>query len=643
MERKQTLSLCLALLLFLSTLLSACAPTNPPAEGTAAVTAPETSPETIPETAPETSPETAPETAPETTPETEPPVVYPLASRLRMSFPRTDGSTSTLPLDNAIREAICGPNYYPAKHTSTHTAFDNLLLKKADLIFSVPVSSEQLAKAEEAGVTLEQYAISKEAFVFVLNAENPVDSLTQDQLRDIYSGKITNWKEVGGDDAPITAFQRNEDSGSQNYIKVFMGDTPLMDAPSELRPTIMSGLMKAIAEYDNAKYSIGYSYYAYAANMYGTGTELKFAAVDGVYPDDTTISDDSYPLVTRNYVILRSDSGESARDLVEWLRTPEGQKIVEESGYFSELGKEAPVEESVLGTGPEMPETPLVLDRYYTAEWNPEGGSLKDKKVEEKINAVYRQLKDEGKESVETAVFNGYLVFYCSVDSRYFVRVFDLRTGVEITEVSDLFYKGTDFMNKIDKNSPGLIWHHEERGPVRYEEIEMSFLFGTHARTGATYDFSQLLNPLYFLPMTPDAMEGLWEDPSAVKVFARALLPHTAYRGERGTVYQFDEEDGLPAGERERLNRFFRDYVESEEGYARCCEVYKQSFLSHYQGAGGQSSSFLIPTQFKIYAVGYRYLQIAATVPQIDIGYLYFDFDTLQPLDKAPDLTGVFS
>ena len=645
--------------LFLALLaLAACASTNPPAEGTAAVTAPETAPETMPETTPETIPETAPETTPETTPETDPADDFVLSpgalTRLKKSFPRTDGSTSTLPLDNAIREAICGPDHTPASHTTTYTAFYNLIHKSNDLIFSVPISAEQKKQAQDARVKIEQYAISKEAFVFVLNAENPVDSLTQDQLRGIYSGKITNWKEVGGDDAPIIAFQRNEDSGSQNYIKVFMGDTPLTDAPSTMRPGSMGALTDAIAFYDNAKYSIGYSYYAYAANMYGTGTELKFVAVDGVYPDETTIADDSYPLLPRNYAIIRGDSPLTARDLIRWILSSEGQKIVAENGYFSLNGEGTlpPVApEQVLGTGPEMPETPPVLDRKYMAGWDPEGGCLNDKAVEEKLNAVYRQLVEEGKTSVSAVALNGYFLISYRFESVSYTRVFDLRTGEEITEVSDLFYKGTDFMKKI-----------RERGSLRweidissYDKITMSTLFGD-GTTGVRvredyYGFSQLINPLYFLPMAPDAMEGLWQDPSAVKVSVLRLYARTGYQSERGTVGQFGGEDGLSAADRERINRFASEYIENEENYARICEAYYNSYVKKSPEVIKQFTEhgqpipelYRTPTHFDLAVVGYRYLMITAQHIMVHGVSFYFDLDTLQPLDKAPDLTGVFS
>ena len=648
MKKERVLLLILSFLLAFSP-LTACAGKEP-ANGTAAVT-------TAPDATPETTPETAPETTPAETGPADGPVLSPdELALLKKNYPRTDGSTSTLPLDNAIREAICGPDYTPASHSTTHTAFYRLIHKSRDLIFSVPISPEQEKQAKDADVTIEQYAISKEAFVFVLNAENPVDALTQDQLRRIYSGKITNWKEVGGDDAPITAFQRNEDSGSQNYIKTFMGDTPLMDAPSTMRPGSMGALMDAIALYDNAKYSIGYSYYAYAANMYGTGTELKFVAVDGVYPDEATIADDTYPLLPRNYAIIRGDAPQTARDLVRWILSPEGQKIVAENGYFS-LGGEgtlpplAAPPEQVFGTGPELPETPPVLDRRYVAEWNPEGGCLKDQGVEEKLNAVYRQLKEEEKESVSAVVLNGYFLISYRLESHSYTRVFDLRTGEEITEVSDLFYKGTDFMKKIRETVPPPT----EETSTSYDTITMSTLFGDSVDSFRVkedyYGFSQKINPLYFLPMAPDAMEGLWQDPSAVEVSVLRLYARTGYRSERGKVAQFDEEDGLSAADRERINRFVSEYIENEENYARICEAYYNAFVTRSPGAVEQFTehgqpipeSFCTPDQFDLAVVGWRYLMITAQRIMINGVTFYFDLDTLTPLDGAPDLTGVFA
>ena len=258
---------------------------------------------------------------------------------LRENFPNLDGSTSLIPLEAGIRAEIFGISIEEAQkyvvHSTTWGSFYNLLEGKADMIFSTPISEEQQKAAAEAGVELEQVPVVKEAFVFVVNAKNPVDSLTQQQIKDIYSGKITNWKQVGGSDEPIIAYQRNTDSGSQNYMIDFMGETPLMEAPTELRPGSMGGLMDVIAPNDGSLGSIGYSVYAYAADMYGTGDNIKFIKVDGAAPTKETIISGEYPLSSYNYAIFRADEPEegAVRRLEEWMTSYDGQLAAAKAGY----------------------------------------------------------------------------------------------------------------------------------------------------------------------------------------------------------------------------------------------------------------------------------------------------------------------
>ena len=258
---------------------------------------------------------------------------------LRENFPRIDGSTSLIPLEAGIRAAIFGKSIEQAEkdvaHTTTWGSFKRLLSGDADIIFSTPISAEQQKMADEAGVKLEQVPVVKEAFVFVVNAKNPVDALSQQQIKDIYSGKITNWKQVGGSDEPIVAYQRNTDSGSQNYMIDFMGETPLMEAPTELRPGSMGGLMDVIAPNDGSLGSIGYSVYAYAADMYGTGDNIKFIKVDGVAPTKETIISGEYPLSSYNYAIFRADEPEegAVRRLAEWMTSYDGQLAAAKAGY----------------------------------------------------------------------------------------------------------------------------------------------------------------------------------------------------------------------------------------------------------------------------------------------------------------------
>ena len=258
---------------------------------------------------------------------------------LRENFPRIDGSTSLIPLEAGIRAAIFGKSFDEAQkdvvHSTTWGSFKNLLSGDADMIFSTPISAEQQKMADEAGIKLEQVPVVKEAFVFVVNAKNPVDALSRQQIKDIYSGKITNWKQVGGSDEPIIAYQRNTDSGSQNYMIDFMGETPLMEAPTELRPGSMGGLMDVIAPNDGSLGSIGYSVYAYAADMYGTGDNIKFIKVDGAAPTKETIISGEYPLSSYNYAIFRADEPEegAVRRLVEWMTSYDGQLAAAKAGY----------------------------------------------------------------------------------------------------------------------------------------------------------------------------------------------------------------------------------------------------------------------------------------------------------------------
>ena len=360
----------LAVLLALVMLLCGCTPQREE------ISQPESSESSFVESTPEQS---APE---QSTPEVSEEIAF-----LRENFPRIDGSTSLIPLEAGIRAAIFGKSFDEAQkdvvHSTTWGSFKNLLGGDADIIFSTPISAEQQKMADEAGVKLEQVPVVKEAFVFVVNAKNPVDALSQQQIKDIYSGKITNWKQVGGSDEPIIAYQRNTDSGSQNYMIDFMGETPLMDAPTELRPGSMGGLMDVIAPNDGSLGSIGYSVYAYAADMYGTGDNIKFIKVDGAAPTKETIISGEYPLSSYNYAIFRADEPEegAVRRLAEWMTSYDGQLAAAKAGYATvedigfDYSQSAPKKYEAKGTGIAYPGSvpPYEYDIEFKKEREYEG------------------------------------------------------------------------------------------------------------------------------------------------------------------------------------------------------------------------------------------------------------------------------
>ena len=314
--------------------------------------------------------------------------VYPSAEilYLRDNLPKMDGSTSLILLETGIQAKIYDISFTEAlarvNHTTTYGAFERLLNKEVNIIFSTPISKEQYADAEKKGMDLELIPIAAEAFVFIVNADNPVDSLTQQQIRDIYSGKITNWKEVGGEDIEIVAFQRNRTSGSQNYMTDFMGDTPLATAPTELVPNAMNSLVDAIKGYDNSHNAIGYSVYAYAADMYGLGDSLKFIKVDSVAPTKETMASKTYPLVNYNFAIYdKNSASEATLKTAAWLQSYDGQTAIAEAGYVP-YGNVQREYLELSGTGTVKAENytaPTVAYRAYTATVQEDGSYYADK------------------------------------------------------------------------------------------------------------------------------------------------------------------------------------------------------------------------------------------------------------------------
>ena len=102
-----------------------------------------------------------------------------------------------------------------------------------------------------------------------ITKKNPVNNLSQQQLVDIYTGRITNWKEVGGEEQDIIAYQRKETSGSQSlFLKLLMQGQQPMEAPQELKPTEMDMLIDELARYNNEGNALGYSVFYYASYMY---------------------------------------------------------------------------------------------------------------------------------------------------------------------------------------------------------------------------------------------------------------------------------------------------------------------------------------------------------------------------------------
>ena len=224
--------------------------------------------------------------------------------------------------------------YTTFQYNNSSAGFTVLAEGHTDVFFGTKADEGQAQEAREMGVEFDYTPIGREGFVFLVNVTNPVDSLTVEQVKGIYSGKITNWREVGGVDEPIVAYQRNANSGSQSMMERFMGDVTLMDPPGEMRSAgSMSGLVKGIADYDNGKGAIGYSFRYYVTDLVGD-YDVKLLAIEGAAPTLENIEDGSYPITGEFYAVTRKgDADKNLTRLLDWIRGEQGQELVVKSGY----------------------------------------------------------------------------------------------------------------------------------------------------------------------------------------------------------------------------------------------------------------------------------------------------------------------
>ena len=261
----------------------------------------------------------------------------------RDNFPRLDGSTSTAPLGRAVASVLLGESEEAVsdliQFSRTTASFRALMAGEADLLIVGEPNASVYDEMDEAGFEASIDTFANDGLVFVVNADNPVDSLTLEQLQGIYTGEITNWKEVGGEDLEIVPFQRNEDAGSQALMKkLVMGELEMMDPPEGYMLSEMGTLMEAVRSYDNSASAIGYSVYYYANDM-EMAQGLKLLQIDGVAPTTQTIRDGSYPFRNAYYVVMAADTPDDdlTSILYHWILSEDGQKLVSQLGYASVL------------------------------------------------------------------------------------------------------------------------------------------------------------------------------------------------------------------------------------------------------------------------------------------------------------------
>jgi phosphate transport system substrate-binding protein len=224
-----------------------------------------------------------------------------------------------------------------APNRDTHQAYVNLIEGASDIgLIARPPSAGERELARQKNVELDIAPCALDALVFLVNRDNSLQGLTTAQIRDIYSGKVKNWLDVGGAAGAITPYQREEDSGSQELMRqMVMQDLPFVkDRLGNPDRLIVYGMGGPYVRLTTDKLGLAYSVYYYERYMAGS-PNTRTIAVDGIEPSYETIRDRKYPFTAEVLVVTRKGLAPNspAARLRQWLLSPEGQSVVRESGY----------------------------------------------------------------------------------------------------------------------------------------------------------------------------------------------------------------------------------------------------------------------------------------------------------------------
>ena len=197
------------------------------------------------------------------------------------------------------------------------------------------MKDKEITAAQENGIDPIEYTVAIDALAVIVNLENPVSELTIDQLSDIYTGRITNWKDVGGNDATIVLLSRETNSGTHVYFLeevVRKGDSENKDifAPQTLLMPSSVGITSELRRNPNA---IGYDGLGYITEHEKTIAVAPNSNEPYVEPTVETGADGSYPLSRGLYMYTAGEPTGIIADYLNWLMGPAGQTIVSELGF----------------------------------------------------------------------------------------------------------------------------------------------------------------------------------------------------------------------------------------------------------------------------------------------------------------------
>lgn len=197
------------------------------------------------------------------------------------------------------------------------------------------IKSEEREQALANGVDPVEHVVARDAIAVIINPENPIQKLTLQQVSDIYSGRINNWKELGGEDRPIVRLSRETNSGTHVYFLesvIRLGnkkDKTLFSTNTLLLPS-SEGIIAEVRDNPNA---IGYDGLGYVTPEVKVVAIARDASSDYIMPSVETVNQNLYPVARDLYMYTNGQPQGLIEEYLAWIHSSAGQQIVEDLGF----------------------------------------------------------------------------------------------------------------------------------------------------------------------------------------------------------------------------------------------------------------------------------------------------------------------
>lgn len=247
--------------------------------------------------------------------------------------------------DTMVNLALAWAEAYQAQHPEINfsvtgggsgTGITALQSQTADIAnASRAIKTDEIEAMQEQGFEPVEFVVARDAIAVIVNRTNPVDQLSLQQVSEIFSGKINNWSEVGGDDRPIVRLSRETNSGTHVYfleevLRQGDSDSEILFSPDTLLLPSSVGITIETRDNPNA---IGYDGLGYISDEVKIIAIAEHEGAPYILPSIETVNDLRYPIARDLYMYTAGEPVGAIRRYLDWILTPEAQQIVKDLGF----------------------------------------------------------------------------------------------------------------------------------------------------------------------------------------------------------------------------------------------------------------------------------------------------------------------